>query len=131
MNGMPESSPAFSPFTLTDGTGSWSMTKDLVGLEPNFGCFAFATDTDKAYIGPGGCGVTIGSHASGGFALRFFGGLPTSTGRLFSPHSPLSGFDGIFGFIVSINGGEPSEPARPTGSLRDSLFWPKNCHVES
>jgi hypothetical protein len=40
------SSPTFTPFTLTDGTNSWTMTKDLVAVEDPTGLNRGASNSE-------------------------------------------------------------------------------------
>jgi hypothetical protein len=73
--------PSFIPFTLTDGTASWTMTQDLVNIS---GCFMFGTPFARlGNPGPfGACAVSVGGPgiSEGGFFLAPTGGLPSATG---------------------------------------------------
>jgi hypothetical protein len=71
--------PAFTPFTVTDGTNSWTMTKDQVTPVSGGGeCFEFGTD-GATFTGT--CGTGVGGPPNGAFALATLGGVvPTATG---------------------------------------------------
>ena len=49
-------SPAFTPFTVTDGTTSWTMTQDLVVQANGFSCFEFGTAYGATLLG---CGASV------------------------------------------------------------------------
>jgi len=68
-------SPAFSPFTITNGTDSWVMTQDLAASQFGEGCFSFAS----AGGGVNNCGWSSGPN-EGSFVVSLPGGLPTATG---------------------------------------------------
>lgn len=68
-------SPSFVPFTVTDGTATWTLVDDLAGSAP--ACFDFATEGDWVVDSP--CGV---EHipSTGGLVQLVFSTLPTTTG---------------------------------------------------
>lgn len=83
-------SPAFTPFTMTDGTRtSAMMTQDFVYYDGTVGleCFEFGTATN-AVLGP--CGEASGSPNGGVLTLEAFSGLPTGTGIYSLPDSSAS-----------------------------------------
>ena len=103
------SSPAFAPFTPTDGTNSWTMVQDLAVSADPFGCFMFGT-TGAAlggmppFFGP--CSVMVGGpgNSEAAFLVAIDGGLPTVAG-VYTPHSFSGLFDTEAGF-ETINGFE-------------------------
>lgn len=83
-------SPAFIPFSVTDGAKSWAMTRDWVMMNPPDGCFLFGTPkTDTIATAP--CGMALGGDNSGGLLLDFYGGLPSQSGIF-----PANPFFGVF-----------------------------------
>jgi hypothetical protein len=70
-------SPAFSPFTIGDGTTSWTFTQDLTGFSPpTTAVFCFATA--GTLVGPN---CTASYHPPNGFfEATFVGGFPTAPG---------------------------------------------------
>lgn len=70
-------SPAFDPFTLTDGTNSASLTEDVAENITSGNCFVFLTATDASSNSQ--CDIDVGPD---GAAVRMLasGGLPTTTG---------------------------------------------------
>jgi hypothetical protein len=77
----PDSSPAFTPFSVTDGTNSWTVSENVVGFSgiENEGCFGFRSATN-ASIGADGCGWAA-SNGGGVFTFNFAGGLPSGAGH--------------------------------------------------
>jgi hypothetical protein len=68
------SSPAFTPFTVTDGTNHWTMTEDAVAAFPSSSleCFMFGTPP----LPPGcGFGVADAGPGQGWFYVLFSGTL--------------------------------------------------------
>jgi len=71
--------PAFTPFTVTDGTHSWTMTEDSIGTANGINCFEFGTGLG----GPNSVSlfpctaVVFGIGGEIGFASSV---LPTATG---------------------------------------------------
>jgi hypothetical protein len=103
------SSPAFAPFTPTDGANSWTMTQDLAVSADPFGCFMFGTASAglggfPPFTGP--CSVSVGGPGDSQAALLIAlnGGLPTAAG-VYTPHSFSGLFDTESGF-ETINGFE-------------------------
>jgi len=83
------STPAFTPFTLTDGTNSWTMKKDLVTVEDptglNRACFQFGTPFAGLSLGMpplfGPCSLSVGGPGVNQAAFEFeTTGLPTAAG---------------------------------------------------
>jgi len=84
--------PAFQPFTVTDGSTALTISQDLVGtstgitlgstfLPPGDGCFSFATSgADLAQFG--GCGWAIPNNgvSQAAFTVDIPGGLPSAIG---------------------------------------------------
>jgi len=71
-------SPAFTPFTLTDGTHTWTFVEGVAANLVGLGCFAFGTG-GTATLGPD-CGTGVQSSPDAAFLLQMDGGLPTATG---------------------------------------------------
>jgi hypothetical protein len=76
-------SPAFTPFTMTAGTHSYTMSDDLASImaggPPLIGCFQF--DTGRTASSAPGCGGgATDVDGDGQFELDVPGGLPTATG---------------------------------------------------
>ena len=68
--------PTFTPFTLTSGADSWTLTKGL-GTQNGNGCFEFGTPTGIM----DNCNVASdGSDQSAALLLELFSPLPTSPG---------------------------------------------------
>lgn len=87
------SSPAFTPFSPTDGTNSWTMTKDLVALSDPSGantCFMFGTPFATFGAPPpfGPCGIGVGGPGvnQGAILLETSGGLPSAPGIYSTVH---------------------------------------------
>jgi hypothetical protein len=70
------STPAFTPFTVTDGTHSWTMTEDWVGTQFSTTCFEFGTGG----VTVNSCGWAIPSGINGGAIDLAILALPTATG---------------------------------------------------
>ncbi|MGA7238231.1 MAG: PEP-CTERM sorting domain-containing protein [Bryobacteraceae bacterium] len=68
--------PTFTPFTVTDGTTSWTLTRGLAANGVGLGCFEFGTTLDST-LNP--CDVA-GSLPGGALLLSVAGELPTATG---------------------------------------------------
>jgi hypothetical protein len=84
------STPAFTPFTVTDGTHSWTMTEDWVGTGNGINCFEFGTGAGEANLGS--CGAVV---AGIGGEIQFASSvLPTATGT----YGLTPGFGGILLF---------------------------------
>src|SRR5215472_4083349 len=84
-----DSSPAFTPFTPTDGTNSWTMTQDLVTLEDpaglNRACFQFGTPFAGLSSGSppmfGPCSLAVGGPGVNQAAFELeTTGLPSAPG---------------------------------------------------
>jgi hypothetical protein len=117
------SSPLFTPFTLTDGTNNWTMTKDLVDLlDPsglNRGCFQFGTPFAGLSTGVppfgGPCSFIIGGPGTDQAALEFdtSDGLPTAPGS----YKPVD-FSGAFDTPAGFEFIEPiTDTFNPTGTM--------------
>jgi hypothetical protein len=100
------SSPAFAPLTLTDGTNSWAITRDLVELEDptglNRGCFQFGTEFaglstgQPPFLGP--CSFAVGGPGISQGAFEFgTNGLPMAPG-IYTPVSFAGAFETPTGF---------------------------------
>jgi len=83
--------PAFTPFTVTDGTHSWTIVNGLAGVGAGPSCFLF--DTGGSSNINDTCGMGVGSSPDGVFGLVLSGGLPTATGGPFTFSSGLGIFD--------------------------------------
>lgn len=70
-------SPSFTPFTLTDGTHSVTLTEDLAVQGAAFGDFEFDTPTDASLAATGG--ITWNPPA-GGAVIFELSSLPTTDG---------------------------------------------------
>lgn len=77
LGGPPNSSPSFTPFNITDGTNTWSLSQDLLSFDtsPNLACFDFGTSTASLF----NCGFG-GGNPNGVLFMNFAGGLPSSPG---------------------------------------------------
>src|SRR6516225_9726359 len=94
--------PAFTPFTLTDGANSWTMTQDLVDVfDPtglNMGCFQFGTPFASLSQGVppfgGPCSFAVGGPGvnQGAFEFDTSGGLPSALG-IYSARDFIGAFD--------------------------------------
>jgi len=71
-------SPAFTPFTLTDGTHTWTFVDDLAGSFGGGGCFNFGTGGTAALFSCGGSVAVFSTDAA--FRLITSSGLPTAPG---------------------------------------------------
>jgi hypothetical protein len=115
-------SPAFTPFTVTDGANNWTFTKDLVSVvDPsslNIGCFVFGTQ----FAGLGGppplfgpCSFSVGGPGVSEAAFDFLlnGGLPMAPG-IYPARNFFGAFDTALGFeyIADMN-----DPTNPTGDM--------------
>jgi hypothetical protein len=95
-------SPAFAPFTVTDGTHTWTMINDVTGP----GCFMFDNGGTSSLQPP--CGIGVFAPPDGALSLAVVGGpLPTATGvyTLFG--------SGLFDFA----GGQGTLETSPVGTL--------------
>jgi hypothetical protein len=125
-------SPAFAPFTVTDGTDTWTMINDLTGHTAGVpsGCFMFDNGGTSSLQPP--CGVGVFAPPDGALTLALGVGvpLPTATGAY-----PLSG-SGLFDFAggglqtspvgtLSITGAPVSEPRTGTAlfSIVVATLW--------
>jgi len=115
-------SPAFTPFTVTDGANDWTFTQDLVSVvDPsglNFGCFVFGTQ----FAGLGGppplfgpCSFSVGGPGVSEAAFEFLlnDGLPTASG-VYPARSFSGAFDTPTGFEFI---GDLNNAANPTGDM--------------
>jgi hypothetical protein len=114
-------SAAFAPFTVTDGTHSWTMSNDLAGHTPGvpLGCFMFDNGGTSSLQPP--CGVGVFAPPDGALVLSLDAApLPTATGVF-----TLSG-SGLFDFVggtlntsplgtLDITGAAVPEPRTCTG----------------
>ena len=102
-------SPAFAPFTVTDGTDTWTMINDLTGHTAGVpsGCFMFDNGGTSSLQPP--CGVGVFAPPDGALTLALGVGvpLPTVTGAY-----TLSG-SGLFDFA----GGQGTLHTSPVGTL--------------
>lgn len=101
------SSPAFTPFTLTDGVNNWTMTQDKVDLaDPtglNIGCFMFGTPSAELDLGgPPPFGPCSFIPHEGAFRFDINGGLPSALG-IYPARDFIGGFDTPAG-LESIGG---------------------------
>src|SRR5262245_2997644 len=72
-------SQAFTPFTLTDGTHTWTFIAALADSPVGLGCFAFSTGGTNTFLTPG-CGIEVLPSSEAAFSLMINGGLPAATG---------------------------------------------------
>jgi hypothetical protein len=70
-------SPAFDPFTITDGTHSASITEDLAENITSGSCFVFLTATGASDNSQ--CDINVGDNGAA-VQMKAAGGLPTTTG---------------------------------------------------
>jgi hypothetical protein len=73
-------SPAFTPFTVTDGTHSWTMVNGLAGNYPGGSCFEFGTATNATLSLSPNCTLSAIPPDGGLFAVNFSTPLPTADG---------------------------------------------------
>jgi hypothetical protein len=88
-------SPAFTPFTVTDGTHTWTMINDLTGHTAGVpsGCFMFNNGGTSSLQPP--CGVGVFAPPDGALTLALDGlPLPTATGVYTLSGSGLFDFTG-------------------------------------
>jgi hypothetical protein len=89
-------SPAFAPFTVTDGTHTWTMINDLTGHTAGVpsGCFMFDNGGTSSLQPP--CGVGVFAPPDGALMLTLGVGvpLPTATGVYTLSGSGLFDFAG-------------------------------------
>jgi hypothetical protein len=84
--------PSFTPFTLTDGTNSWTMANDLIEVGgTGVGCFLFGTPLAQLTTIFGPCSFAVGGDGVGAFVFATKGGLPSALGTYVS-----GDFTGIF-----------------------------------
>jgi hypothetical protein len=102
-------SPAFAPFTVTDGTHTWTMFNDLTGFTVGgmAACFMFDTGGTSSLQPP--CGIGVFAPPDGALAVTLppFTPFPTATGVY-----NLSG-GGLFDFAA----GSSSLQTSPVGTL--------------
>ena len=95
------SSPAFTPFAVTNGTDSWTMTQDLVVYSSPIGCFMFGTPFAGLGVGPfGPCEVAVGGpgvNQAAFFVTVEGSGLPSAAGD-YPAFSFGAAFDTAAGF---------------------------------
>jgi hypothetical protein len=104
--------PAFTPFDVTDGTNTWTMTHDLTTnsrLPPPLVCFEFGT-ADRALSS--GCGVQTDPPPPQGSFFLALPAFPTATG-IYSV-SGLGGFSGHIGSVSLTGTLEISSVPEPT-----------------
>lgn len=104
-------SPAFAPFTVTDGNHTWTMTKDLVNNSGS-GCFTFGTPGSSEFLPCQSFGVARGSFDASW--VMNFTSLPSATGT----YVPFF-FGGDFGI-----GGDNSTSAERINSLISDVQTP-------
>ena len=96
-------SPAFAPFTVTDGTHTWTMINDLTGHTTGVpsGCFMFDNGGTSSLQSP--CGVGVFAPPDGALDLVLGVGvpLPTATGVYSLSGSGLFDFAGEQGTLVT------------------------------
>ena len=89
-------SPGFAPFTVTDGTHTWTMINDLTGHTSGVpsGCFMFNNGGTSSFAPP--CGVGVFAPPDGALMLTLGVGvpLPTATGIYTLSGSGLFDFAG-------------------------------------
>jgi hypothetical protein len=84
-------SPSFTPFTLTDGNDSWTMTNDLIESGgTGVGCFLFGSASAQLTTIFGPCSFAVADGA-GAFVFATNAGLPSTVGTYASTN-----FTGIF-----------------------------------
>jgi PEP-CTERM motif len=84
--------PTFTPFTVTDGVSSWTLTQGVVN-QSGIGCFEFGTTSDSTLLP---CSAGVDSS-------------PPGAAMLLSLNSPLPTATGVYGlgfsaFITDPNG---------------------------
>jgi hypothetical protein len=97
----------FTPFTITDGVNSWTLTQDVTAFSlPTTGDICFGTaGTLMTSSQTGGCGASY--HPPDGFLeISFINGLPSTRGEF------VSNFGGSF-YV--------SEPVEGTSNGQDTL----------
>ena len=105
-------SPAFNPFTLTDGTHTWTFVEDLAASSGGLTCFLFGTGGTSRLLPT--CGVGVDSPPDAAFALELLF-LPITTGV-----QSLLGF-GIFDFA----GGQHNPAFAGTLTVTGSVSVPE------
>lgn len=114
---------AFTPFTLTDGVNSWTITQGKVDVaDPaglNMGCFLFGTSF--AFFGSGAgmfgsCSFGVGGpdFQQGAFGFNTDGGLPSAPGT-YAARSFIGSFNTPLGFEYI--GGPPVLTSFDTGTM--------------
>jgi len=117
-------SPAFTPFTVTDGTHSWTMINDLTGFTSGLptACFMFDNGGTSSLQPP--CGVGVGAPPDGALTLVLGVGVPfpTATGEYTLSGSGLFDFAGESGTLetspvgtLDISGTAVPEPRTSIG----------------
>jgi hypothetical protein len=92
-------SPPFTPFTITDGVNSWTLTQDVTAFSsPTTGDICFGTaGTLMTGTQTGGCVASY--HPFDGFLeISFINGLPSRRGKF------VSNFGGSFYVSVPVEG---------------------------
>jgi hypothetical protein len=98
-------SPPFTPFTVTDGTHTWTMINDLTGLTGGVpsGCFMFDNGGSSNFNPP--CGVDVLIPPDGAFYLITpFMPLPTATGAYSLSGAGLFDYPGSSTLVTSPSG---------------------------
>ena len=102
-------SPTFTPFTVTDGTHTWTMINDLTGFTPGLPTACFAFDTGGTSSLQSQCAVGVFAPPDGALTLALAPGVlfPNATGVY-----ALSG-SGLFDFV----GAQATLITSPVGTL--------------
>jgi hypothetical protein len=101
-------SPAFAPFTITDGTHTWTMINDLTSLTAGVptGCFMFDNGGTSSLNSP--CSLGVYAPPDGALSLALSVPFPTATGVY-----TLSDNSGLFDFA----GEQQTLVTAPAGTL--------------
>jgi PEP-CTERM motif len=116
-------SPAFTPFTITDGTHTWTMMNDLTGLTSGVpvGCFMFDNGGTSSLQPP--CGIGVVAPPDGALDLTLDGSLPlpTATGLYSLSGSGLFDFAGAQGTLETAPVGTLDITGAPVPEPRSSI----------
>ncbi len=96
-------SPTFTPFSVTDGTHTWTMVNDLTGFTPGLPTACFAFDTGGTSSLQSQCAVGVFAPPDGALTLALGPGVlfPNATGVYALSGSGLFDFVGAQGTLIT------------------------------